>query len=65
MRPIGVEDEHDDVPVLPDWVEGYFAEQRKYWRTLRAGEAITVEQQAKMIQAESQRLSSREDEGQP
>lgn len=37
--------EHLDVPRLPDVVEGYFAEQRVFWRALRHGGVLTDEEQ--------------------
>lgn len=35
VRLIDVDQEHEDVPALPEWVEEYFTEQREHWRRLR------------------------------
>ncbi|GIZ97546.1 hypothetical protein TTY48_21580 [Tsukamurella sp. TY48] len=49
VRPIDVEEEHDEVPTLPDWVEDYFAEQRRYWRTLRDGGVVDLAEAGELI----------------
>ena len=49
MRPIDVEEERDDVPALPKWVEDYFADQRRYWRGLREDGIIDLAGTAEII----------------
>lgn len=49
VRPIDVEEEHDDAPTLPDWAEDYFADQRRYWTALRDGGVIDLADTARLI----------------
>ena len=44
-----MEEERDDVPALPDWVEDYFADQRRYWQTLRDDGVIDLTGTAEAI----------------
>ncbi|WP_220657471.1 hypothetical protein [Tsukamurella sp. TY48] len=37
------------MPTLPDWVEDYFAEQRRYWRTLRDGGVVDLAEAGELI----------------
>ncbi|KXP08727.1 hypothetical protein AXK60_08615 [Tsukamurella pseudospumae] len=44
-----MEDEQNESPSLPGWVEDYFAEQRAYWTALRDGGALTPDQERESI----------------
>ncbi|BDD84460.1 hypothetical protein TPB0596_42230 [Tsukamurella pulmonis] len=60
VRPIDVEEEHDDAPALPPWVEDYFADQRRYWRTLRDDGIVDLADTGELIRRQVERPSGRQ-----
>lgn len=59
VRLMGMGEEHDDVPALPDWVEDYFADQRRYWRTLRDDGLIDLADTGELIRRQVDRAGLR------
>ena len=62
---MGMGEESDDMPALPQWVEDYFADQRERWRGLREDGIIDLAGTAEVIRRLVERPSRRQPASKP